>query len=156
MSSEEKHAERLRERARAKREVTLMLAQGAVERSRMAGHAAPGRGREAAGGDTSSAATPGRRDGGGMRLGGAGTGAEAGNWSLGQARGVQPEQRRWGIRPPALQYDRGGAAQTTRDRHPAYMASGGEYGDGDGAAPNRLARAPPPSPPGHTTSYKKN
>jgi hypothetical protein len=80
MSSEEKRAERLRivrERARGKREVALMLTQKARERSRMAGNAAPGRVREAAGGDASSAATPRRRDGE-VRQGGAGLGPGTG------------------------------------------------------------------------------
>ncbi|KAJ7751824.1 hypothetical protein B0H14DRAFT_427996 [Mycena olivaceomarginata] len=76
-----------------------------------------------------------------MRLGGAGTGtgAEAGNWGRREAvhLGVQPEQRRWGIRPAVSQHDRGGSgeAQTPRDRHPAYAASGAGY---DGAARNRF------------------
>jgi hypothetical protein len=52
-------------------------------------------------------------------------------------RGVQPEQRRWGIRPAVSQHDRsgGGETQTTRDRHPAYAASGGGH---DGAALSRF------------------
>ncbi|KAJ7751830.1 hypothetical protein B0H14DRAFT_2980906 [Mycena olivaceomarginata] len=165
MSSEEKRAERLRERVWTKREVALMLAQGAVERSRMAGHAAPGRGREAAGGDTSSAATPGRRVGGGMRLGGAGTGAEAGNWAGGRRciGGYSRSSGGWGIRPAVSQYDRGGGgeAQTTRDRYPRLRGfwrwiRRRRRRSAKSIGARTVARVPPPSPPGHTTSYKKN
>jgi hypothetical protein len=93
MSSEEKRAKRLRERARAKREVVLMLTLQARESARMAGNAALGRRREAAGGDPSSAATPGRRDGR-VRLewsrelgkaGGGGSGGAAGAVAVGDS-----------------------------------------------------------------------
>ncbi|KAJ7347755.1 hypothetical protein DFH08DRAFT_960182 [Mycena albidolilacea] len=77
-----------------------------------------------------------------MRLAGAGTGAEAGSWGrlkavhLGSAAGaaaVGDSACRFAVRS-----GRGREAQTT----PAYVASGGGYGDGDGAAPSRSARAP--------------
>jgi hypothetical protein len=126
-----------------------MLTRKARERSRMAGNAVPGRGCETADGDASFAATPGRRDGSGVRQGGAGT--DAGNW--GRREAVDPVQtgQRWRTVP---QYNRGGGGETqTHNRDPSYAASG--------AKPIRCectvrtaARTPPP--PGYTTSYNKS
>jgi hypothetical protein len=127
----------------------------------MAGHAAPGRGREAAGGDTSSAATPGRRDGvgcgkveldWGRELGKAGGGGS----NAGGAAAVGDSAACSTVRSG------GGGETQTRDRHPSYSASGAGY---DGTAPSRFGanaqRTPPRAytfspPPGYTTSYKKN
>ncbi|KAJ7881327.1 hypothetical protein B0H14DRAFT_1514325 [Mycena olivaceomarginata] len=97
-----------------------MLTRKARERSRLAGNAAPGRGREAAEGNNSSSATPGRHDGE-VRQGGVGT--RAGNWGRREAADpVQAEQRRWGIRPPVPQYNLGGGGETqTRDRRPLLL-----------------------------------
>jgi hypothetical protein len=61
---------------RERRAVELMMIRKAKGRARTSGwgpgKAAPGRGCEAADGDTSSASTPGRRDGGEVRQGGTG------------------------------------------------------------------------------------
>jgi hypothetical protein len=127
----------------------------------MTGNAAPGQGCEAAGGDTSSAATLGRRDGGGMRLGGAGTGAEAGNW--GRLRGCSRSSGGGGF-GRLLRSTIGAGAGAGRRRQLAIGIPPTRLLAADtatataqrqvGCAVRTASRVPPP--PGYTTSYKEN